>query len=534
MTAQFFASLGGIVISLLLAPLLPGVINRVKARVGGRKGSPLAQLYFDLRRLLGKSPVYPEVTTLFFKAAPVAGVAGAVAALTLLPFGGVRAPAAFPGDFVLLSGLFAMSRFFLILAALDTGSAFEGMGASREAFFSALAEPIFLFCLFILCLQSQQYSLSGMATSMVTDNWMSNTILAFSLFLLLLPENSRIPADDPNTHLELTMIHEVILLDHSGPDLAFLKYAAALKLWIFSLIIAGLVLPVPSTTLFDDNGALGPLGICGLSLHWGMTIATLLGISILVGFVESLMARLRMERVPQILTMSGAFAGLAALALMEAGMTGSPLGILIGLIVISDFCLLGAERLRLCIRLIAGQGMVLGLIPLLTTDSVLSVRIIVAVAVFFAVKAIVLPWFLWRTYKKLPPQAPGAFYLGNTACVLLGLAAFVFSLWLNARLGLAANQLFSQIFPIAFATIFSGLLLIISRRMALAQIFGYLVMENGVYLLGMPMAQESSIWLELSILMDILVAAFVMGIALTHLNRAFDSTDVERFATLKD
>jgi hydrogenase-4 component E len=215
---------------------------------------------------------------------------------------------------------------------------------------------------------------------------------------------------------------------------------------------------------------------------------------------------------------------------------GNALEMVLGLIVIGDFCLLGAERRRLSIRLIGLQGFVLGLMPLLLVEGAGTEdwSLLMTVAVFVAVKAGLLPLFLWNTYKKLPPLPPQTSYLGNTTSVLLGLVAFVFSLWLNARLGMAANPLFSQIFPTAFATIFTGLLLIISRRMALAQIFGYLVMENGIYLLGVPMAQESAVWLELSILMDILVAAFVMGVALTHINRAFDSTDVERFASLRD
>ena len=213
---------------------------------------------------------------------------------------------------------------------------------------------------------------------------------------------------------------------------------------------------------------------------------------------------------------------------------GSALGTALGLVVISDFCLLGVERRRLSIRLIGLQGLVLGFMPLLVSGGGADLHLWVTAVVFVAIKAGLLPLLLWRTYKTLPPQPPGAFYLGNTGSTLLGIVAFIFSLWLNSRLEIAANPLFSQIFPTAFATIFSGLLLIISRRMALTQIFGYLVMENGIYLLSVPMAQESAIWLELSILMDILVASFVMGIALTHINRAFESTDVERFASLRD
>ena len=319
MTAQILAAAGGVALSLVLAPLLPGIINRVKAKVGGRRGRPLLQLYFDLYKLVRKRPVYSHTTSWFFQAAPPAGVASGMMALCVLPFGALGALVSFPGDFLFLGGLFALARFTLILAALDTGSAFEGMGAAREALFSALAEPIFLFCLLILGFNSHQHSLAAMIGGIAPDVWQADwpfyIMIAFSLFLLLLPENCRIPADDPNTHLELTMIHEVMILDHSGPDLAMLEYASALKLWIFSLLIAGVLMPAVCGPLFLGTGALAGQGPGAVTLSAGLTLLFVLGAGVLVGFVESVMARFRMERVPQILTMAGCFACLAALSL---------------------------------------------------------------------------------------------------------------------------------------------------------------------------------------------------------------------------
>ena len=319
MTLRFFFAFCGFFLSLLLAPLLPGIINRVKAVMGGRQGRPLLQLYYDLAKLLRKSPVYSHTTSWFFRAAPSAGVAAGLLALLIVPFGPAGAVLGFPGDFVLVGGLFALARFTLILAALDTGSAFEGMGAAREALFSAMAEPIFLFSIAILGYHAREYSLDVMLWGISPDAWQSQwpffLMLAFALFLLLLTENSRIPVDDPNTHLELTMIHEVMLLDHSGPDLALLEYASALKLWIFSLIIAGVLLPTVFAPLFAADGALTPHGAVGLVLNAVTVLGVVLALTVFVGLVESLMARLRMERVPQVLTLAGSFAGLAALVL---------------------------------------------------------------------------------------------------------------------------------------------------------------------------------------------------------------------------
>jgi len=318
MSMEYAVSLLFFLLSLLLAPLLPGIINRVKALTAGRQGRPVLQLYYDIAKLMRKSPVYPHVSSFFFRAAPVAGVVAGVAALALVPFGLARPLVSFPGDFILMGGLFALSRYSLILGALDTGSAFEGMGAAREALFSALAEPIFLFTLMLVGYQAFQYSLAGMLGAVDSSVWQSSwpfyLMAVLALFLLLLPENCRIPVDDPNTHLELTMIHEVMILDHSGPDLALLEYASALKLWIFSLLIAGLLLPGPGWAVFGATGVDGSGGTAVLLAAF-LTLLLVFLVAIMVGVVESLMARLRLERVPQILALAGSFACLAALSL---------------------------------------------------------------------------------------------------------------------------------------------------------------------------------------------------------------------------
>lgn len=316
MSMQILASAGAVLLSLVLAPLLSGIINRVKAIIGGRRGRPLLQLYYDIAKLLRKSPVYSHTSSPFFILAPVAGLGAVAVALLLLPFGALPALFAFPGDFVLLGGLLALSRFTLILAALDTGSAFEGMGAAREGMFSSLTEPLFLFSLLILGIQSGQFSLSGMLGSIEPALWQANwpfyLMLSLAMFLLLLPENCRIPVDDPNTHLELTMIHEVMILDHSGPDLALLEYTAALKLWLFSLIVSGLLFPAIEGRLAGPGGFSGGAGtLAGMLL----TLLCIAAVAVLVGLVESLMARVRMERVPQVLTLAGSFICLAALSL---------------------------------------------------------------------------------------------------------------------------------------------------------------------------------------------------------------------------
>ena len=294
------AGLVGPSAAILLAPLFLGVIQRTKAMFAGRTGPPLLQLYYDVGKLLRKGAVLSRTTTWLFALGPAIAVGAPLAALALLPQGGFPALVAFPGDFVLLVYLLGVARFFTMTSALDTGSSFEGMGASREAAFSALAEPVLLLCLAAASRVSGKISLTGIVGGLTEADWQRGApvlLLVGVAFLgVLLAENSRIPVDDPATHLELTMIHEVMVLDHGGPDLAWIQLGAALKLWLMGALFVGLMLPVRTGTAWIDGGTFALAMAC---------------LAVVIGVIESTIARLRMVRVPQFLIGAGAFAVVA-------------------------------------------------------------------------------------------------------------------------------------------------------------------------------------------------------------------------------
>src|SRR5229473_2931386 len=256
-----------------LPPLLRGIINKTKAAFAGRVGPPLLQPYYDLVKLFRKDSVFSNTTSWVFRAGPVVAAATPLVAGTLLPFGSHAPLISFSGDLVLFAYLFALSRFFTVLAALDTGSPFEGMGAAREATFSCLAEPALFLGLLALVRTSGSLSLSTMLGAGLGAEWTSAgaslLMVIVSLFIVILAECSRIPVDDPTTHLELTMIHEVMVLDHSGPDLALIQYAAALKLWVFGSLLVGLVVPLRGGNPVLDAAAM-LLGMAVLSVVIGM------------------------------------------------------------------------------------------------------------------------------------------------------------------------------------------------------------------------------------------------------------------------
>jgi formate hydrogenlyase subunit 4 len=300
-----------LVLALLLAPLLSGIVRRTKARVAGRTGPPLLQAYRDLRKLLARASVYSTTTTWVFRAGPFVGLSALLIALVLAPAGPLPALAAFPGDLLLLVYLLAAARFATALAALDTGSAFEGMGASREMAFGVLAELALLLALASLARTTGAWSLTAVASHLTAAAWAGSAgslvLVAAALLGILLVENARIPFDDPTTHLELTMIHEVMVLDHSGPELAAIELGSMLKLWLFAGLLAAVIFPLRT--------GLVPLD---LAAH----AAVVLGVGVAVGLVESTMARLPLPRVPQIL-LAIALLALLSMVLAPAGRIAS-------------------------------------------------------------------------------------------------------------------------------------------------------------------------------------------------------------------
>lgn len=279
-----FGSIIGPALGLALAPAFPGIINRTKSVMAGRKGPPLLQGYYDVAKLFRKGATYSVTTTWLFRAGPITSLACFVTALLLLPFGASPPLLAFSGDLIVFVYLFGMARFAVVLAALDTGSSFEGMGASREVKFSVMAEPALLVGLAALARESGEFSLSQILPAVGAGPEV--VLVAASMLVVYLSENSRIPFDDPNTHLELTMVHEVMALDHTGPDLAQISYGAALKLWILGMLVVLPLLPPPSGRVWLDGSTV---------------LGALIGLAVAVGIVESMMARVRLHRAPHLL-----------------------------------------------------------------------------------------------------------------------------------------------------------------------------------------------------------------------------------------
>ena len=268
----------GFIIIFLSSFFFLGIITRVKSIASGRKGPGLFQPMWDIFRLLKKGTIYSSTTSFIFKIAPIIYFATILSASFLLPFHNEPGLLSFQGDFIAFSYMLALGKFFMIIAALDTGSAFQGMGASREALYSLLVEPAFFILFASFAMFTGYTSFYEIYNSIYFASYIAifaGVLAAYNLFQIIMVENSRVPYDDPKTHLELTMIHEVMVLDNSGFDLALIQFASSLKFVIFGTLI--------SNFFFTPD----------LSVYMGILIFIVIQFlfAVVVGIAESFRAR---------------------------------------------------------------------------------------------------------------------------------------------------------------------------------------------------------------------------------------------------
>lgn len=288
-----------LILSLALAPLLVGVVNKTKAFFAGRKGASVFQLYYDLWKLARKSSVKSTNATWLFSFTPYVGLLATLLAALIFPLGGGAPVVSLTGDVVLFFYLLGAARFFTVLSARDVASAFPDMGSAREVQFSAIIEAIVFALIAFLALMTYETTLSGFLRATASEEAAAAVPLvlaAVAAFTIMLAENCRVPFDDPETHLELTMIHEAMILDNSGPGLGVILYTAALKLWLFAGFVVLLVFPISRAS-------------------W-LFYALVFAVGIAIGAVESSMARMRFKRTPFVLACAFACAVLALV--MEA------------------------------------------------------------------------------------------------------------------------------------------------------------------------------------------------------------------------
>ncbi len=288
---------------ILVSLVFPGIITLTKAKIAGRKGPSVLQPFYDNIRLFRKGNVFSATTSWIFQFAPIIYFSTVFMAMLFIPLGKQPAILSFEGDFVLFAYLLAFGKFMMIAAAMDTGSGFEGMGANREAFYSLLVEPAFFIVIASMALLTNHTSFYDLFNNLHIESELSYLIAILSVYIFLwiaMIENSRLPVDDPKTHLELTMVHEVMVLDYSGFDLAMIQSSNGLKFTIYGALIFNLVLPM-------QNYFAAQLGIFFI-------VEFIFAVS--VGVLESFRARNKMAKNPQWILALSALAILGFLSVL--------------------------------------------------------------------------------------------------------------------------------------------------------------------------------------------------------------------------
>lgn len=294
----------GFILILFTALFFPGIILRTKSIASGRKGPGIFQPVKELIVLMRKGSVFSTTTGIIFRIAPSISLASVLCASLVVPFANLNSVISFEGDFIYFSYLLALGKFFMIIAALDTGSSFEGMGANREAFFSMLIEPAFFILLATFAMFTGHTSFSDIFSHFFitgNHNVLIYSIIGVYLFIqTAMVENSRVPVDDPKTHLELTMIHEVMILDYSGFDKALIHITSYIKFTIYGSLMYNLIVP---------SG-------WNLFLQIGLFIAVQVLFAIIIGLTESFRARNKMNKNPKFILTISAIAWIAFIVIL--------------------------------------------------------------------------------------------------------------------------------------------------------------------------------------------------------------------------
>lgn len=286
MVKEILQGIISVLVIIGLAPLFAGLVNKQKAKLTGRVGAPILQPYYELQRLFKKETINATTSSFISRVAPILNFVSIIIAAAILPVGFWKPLISFNGDIILCAYILGLSRFFQILAAMDIGSSFEGMGAAREATFALFAEPIFFFTIGSIAFISGYTSIYDIYHSIQLENISYEVfivICSISVFMLAVTECSRMPVDDPNTHLELTMIHEVMILDNSGLDLFFYQFSSYIKLFIYAVLEISFFYP------FSQQSYL--VGII-------IFIVGIIALSFSLAVVETITSRFKMKNIP--------------------------------------------------------------------------------------------------------------------------------------------------------------------------------------------------------------------------------------------
>ena len=281
-----------------ISPLIIGIMQKTKAKSQKRIGSPILQPYIDILKLLKKDEIVSDQSSWIFRASPWINFVSTTSAAFFIPVSIVYSPFGVIGDILLVIGLFGLGKFFTMLAGLDVASSFGGLGSSREMMFSVIVEPALFITIFVIAIYYGGTNISTIVSSANENSFLVSPGILFALiafFIILLAETGRLPFDNPSTHLELTMIHEATVLEYSGKSLALIEWSQAIKQIILLTLFVNIFIPIGIAENFS---------FLEISLGIFLTIGKIIVLSILISFIEIHVAKWRLFRVPDLISIS--------------------------------------------------------------------------------------------------------------------------------------------------------------------------------------------------------------------------------------
>lgn len=530
--SQFIATIFQALFIVLIAPFAMGLVRFCKARLQGRKGASPFLPYWTIATLFKKEMVISEASSWIFRAVPFVVFAAAMSLAFVLPLLFVGAKFASLSDFMVVAGILMIGSIFLVLGGLDPGSAFGGMGSSREMTIAALVEPSLILVFAAFGFASGTFAIDGMVSQslILTHPYLLLSIFAF--ILVALAENARYPVDNPATHLELTMVHEAMILEYSGSYLAMLEYASAIKLTVFAVLIVNLLFPV--TVLSAAS-----LGLVSLMSAFLITVVKVVVVMGLLALLETTIVKMRFYRMQEYMSIAFFTALAGMLTAVFASFTKVEVEYHTMFAVLALFfviLLFGRARSQVMLRYyafssLAIAGVAYGL-SLISPHEKMHLLIFAGVTVL--IKVILVPFvirYTQREHNKFIAVSsflkPASSYL--VAAIILGVTFFVMKK--TPIMGVVG---FETLLYVSLALIGLGLATMIVHRNIFSQILGLLIVENGLTVFTLVTVKSLPLLIELGVFVIIVSSACILSVLSSRIRKFSGSVDTEELRSLTE
>ena len=526
------ATLIQIVFVLAVAPFATGLVKFLKARLQGRDGASPFLFYTTLATLLRKEMVISETTSWIFRAVPFVVLGSSVFLAAVLPLIFVGASLATLSDFLVVAGALAVGSIFLVLGGLDTGSAFGGMGSSREMTIATLLEPVIIVVFATISFATKQSTLDGMLSVQTSFHpYMILTVIA--LVLVALAENARYPVDNPATHLELTMVHEAMILEYSGKYLALLEYASAIKLVVFSMLIADIIFPASLVSV----SALGVSALATGLLFGGLKIiVAMAGLALL----ESVLVKMRFYRMSEYFSIAFVVAilGMIIALLGASGEVSLQYHTLFSLLTVVCIVLLfGRVRLKAILRYYAFSSLAiavlaLSLLPLVASTEQMHLWLF---AIFTVItKAIAVPYVINHSSHAKKSLTNLSSYLRPGKSYFLAVILMIATYFMLKNVSIAGLVKWNSLLYASVTLIVLGITMMIIKRNIFSQIVGLLVIENGIAVFVLATVGSLPITIEFGIFAVTVATAYILAILSAQIGQLHGSHDTDNLRGLTE